>query len=1283
MSTIQLTISMIAFNEEKHISMAIESILAQSYGNFRFLIVNNGSNDRTIEIIKSYGERDARIEIIDEPENDPELCHKLMDQISTEYYMGAAGHDYYAPEFVAKCMASLLSDSSVVMAYTRACWMKGNEILGVIPGLFDTHGLEPGIRGLITSYALIEAYQTYGIYRLSALKAVAKRHVIGYDHVTLAELATIGNFALIDENLFFMRQADTYGNATVYRNKHFPGEPNGVRPFLKMVDAYMEIADRSQDPNERMLLKMSYFTMSLLRYKGVLDMFGETLESLFARPGFKELADAMTDISNIIQHDLQEQYADKKITGIVTDSNRNSFKSTEMPTRASTATLNTTERKARIKIAGEEASTHDLTAVDGESEFARTIADLFTRIRPKRLIETGTYLGEGTTRIIAETVKRLGISDAVFCTIECNPKNYSQARSNLTQRGLIDRVQMLHGLSVPRTKLPTIEEIEQSCVNNIEFNDIFVDHQEQQRALLYYKETDFNGIEDDMLGKALSVYGDRPDFVLLDSGGHMGNVEFNYLISRLKGPCYLALDDIFHIKHHKSFKQMQADHRFEILTVSHEKFGFCLAKFTPEAPLESEKIEHLVWLRPDSIGDAILAGAMLPHIRNKYAEAHITVICQEHIAEFYEACPYINAIVPFNRRRVMDDKEYQIGLLSRLNQLKPDLLLNSVYSREHLTDLLAQSCQARRTVALDGDLSNMTAEMKEKHNRLYSLVISSPGEFKSELERHRDFLAGLGIQVNELTPTAWVTPEDAEWADSVFTTHGFEPDKTIAMFAGAQYAIRHYEGYGEALAPVCEESGMSVIALGCTDDFAISQRNLECIGGRTLNLCGTTTIRQSAALISRCRLAVGAETGLAHLACAVDIPNVVLLGGGHFGRFMPYSPLTTVACLPLECFGCNWNCRYERNHCITDLLPAVLCDAIRSALVAPADRCHIMAQASLLWKGGTGRPAWQSCKNFLNLDNVESIAFNEIHPAPSQEGGMLSTGSSSELSAGSAPTKMVVAVNLVQFGDEGRRERQEECITSINAVANSDIIPLNICFPGEELAPEGWSILPALTRSADMELGINGKRKPFVVDLFNAAAEWASRRRIEWFAISNSDIIFNTKLMDEVYALTAGNCDCIAVSRTDISGPDRNGAYTQDKLEVEGYDIFFCRTDWWLSNKQLFKPYILGERAWDNAYAAIMACHGNLQILYSVGLCHHVKHTTNWLTGPYADYNVAIYLGEDDLYGLRFTSFIKEVVSRRQNFLSDLDVSDLVSKHFPRAATSHDKSLIQAGGTPR
>ena len=50
-----------AYNAEKTLKRAIESILNQTYGDFRFYILDNGSTDGTREIIRYYAEKDERI----------------------------------------------------------------------------------------------------------------------------------------------------------------------------------------------------------------------------------------------------------------------------------------------------------------------------------------------------------------------------------------------------------------------------------------------------------------------------------------------------------------------------------------------------------------------------------------------------------------------------------------------------------------------------------------------------------------------------------------------------------------------------------------------------------------------------------------------------------------------------------------------------------------------------------------------------------------------------------------------------------------------------------------------------------------------------------------------------------------------------------------------------------------------------------------------------------------------------------------------------------------------
>jgi len=236
-------------------------------------------------------------------------------------------------------------------------------------------------------------------------------------------------------------------------------------------------------------------------------------------------------------------------------------------------------RRPEYRIAGR-MSNQDLTVVGAQSQFARSIRRVFEQIRPRRIIETGTYRGQGTTTAIATALRELELSDAIFHTIEVNPRHYQRAAENLARAGFTN-VRQHNGLSVPRALLPSIEQIDESLVKRVEADQLVVDHEEADRAKLYYGETDFPNLPDDLLGTLLRQFEYRPDFVLLDSGGHMGFVEFSYLIEQLRGPCVIALDDVQHVKHYHSYERIHEDPRFQIVAAGEEKFGFCIARFVP------------------------------------------------------------------------------------------------------------------------------------------------------------------------------------------------------------------------------------------------------------------------------------------------------------------------------------------------------------------------------------------------------------------------------------------------------------------------------------------------------------------------------------------------------------------------------------------------------------------------------------------------------------------------------------------------------------------------------
>ena len=65
----KISVIMAVYNEEKYIREAIESILNQTFKDFEFIIVDDGSTDRTLEILKKYAKKDSRIKILRNEKN--------------------------------------------------------------------------------------------------------------------------------------------------------------------------------------------------------------------------------------------------------------------------------------------------------------------------------------------------------------------------------------------------------------------------------------------------------------------------------------------------------------------------------------------------------------------------------------------------------------------------------------------------------------------------------------------------------------------------------------------------------------------------------------------------------------------------------------------------------------------------------------------------------------------------------------------------------------------------------------------------------------------------------------------------------------------------------------------------------------------------------------------------------------------------------------------------------------------------------------------------------------
>lgn len=210
--------------------------------------------------------------------------------------------------------------------------------------------------------------------------------------------------------------------------------------------------------------------------------------------------------------------------------------------------------------------------VSAGREFTDAITYLVSKFQITKVIETGTLFGLGTTAAVLEGFALHGINPVMFVSIEKDDFNYTVAVKN----NIGKPVKILKGLSIPKHLLPTLEEIH--------FKDYpdtaIVDHMDDVRAKRYFDET--NGAKvDDLLSTAVAMCEYTPELIILDSAGHIGTIEFDYLLPKITEGCYIALDDTNHVKHIKTVERILGDARFTEMFSTDQKFGSRIFQYKP------------------------------------------------------------------------------------------------------------------------------------------------------------------------------------------------------------------------------------------------------------------------------------------------------------------------------------------------------------------------------------------------------------------------------------------------------------------------------------------------------------------------------------------------------------------------------------------------------------------------------------------------------------------------------------------------------------------------------
>ena len=133
MSRPLVSVVMSAWNEERYVGKTIESILKQTFIDFEFIIVNDGSTDKTQQVLDDFASRDKRVKIIVNEANMyiARSLNRGIQSAQGEYVAIIDAADAAHPMRLEKQVRFLQAHRDVYLVGTYAYWVdEGGNIIG-------------------------------------------------------------------------------------------------------------------------------------------------------------------------------------------------------------------------------------------------------------------------------------------------------------------------------------------------------------------------------------------------------------------------------------------------------------------------------------------------------------------------------------------------------------------------------------------------------------------------------------------------------------------------------------------------------------------------------------------------------------------------------------------------------------------------------------------------------------------------------------------------------------------------------------------------------------------------------------------------------------------------------------------------------------------------------------------------------------------------------------------------------------------------------------------------
>jgi heptosyltransferase-2/heptosyltransferase-3 len=298
---------------------------------------------------------------------------------------------------------------------------------------------------------------------------------------------------------------------------------------------------------------------------------------------------------------------------------------------------------------------------------------------------------------------------------------------------------------------------------------------------------------------------------------------------------------------------------------------------------------NVLLIRPDHLGDVLFLTPGLRAIREAMPGARITLMVGPWSADVVRDNPDADAILtcpfPGFERQPKTSAVAPYRLLAdtarRLRQAAFDTAVALRFDHWWGAWLAAEA----------GIPVRIGYDTPETRPFLTNAVAYSPD--RHEVLQNARLLQTLAPDVPaDPGPTRYAVSEsDREWADAWLGARSVSmAQPLVAIHPGAGAAVKQWpsERWAAIAGRLITECGAQVLLTGVAAERALVDEVKRSLGRPVLDAAGRTSLGQLAALLARCSLVLGSDSGPLHLAVAIGAPTVHLYGPVDAAKFGPW-----------------------------------------------------------------------------------------------------------------------------------------------------------------------------------------------------------------------------------------------------------------------------------------------------------------------------------------------------------------------------------------------------------